>query len=622
MTVQQSELAEGRGQEWIDDEIDLRRYIAVIARWWREILLCTLLGAILGGAAVLALRQIGAPQYEAAANVVIARIVSEVTLDERFTTAAEAQQATSAASRRAALVALVESGAIAQAVIDELGAQLHEEERNPAALLEMIQGQAAPGPDARTPGDLITITATADDPEKAAAIANAWARNYVAQVNLIYGQVPSEAIASVEAERAEAFAKYEAVQADWEEFVATNRIAAIQRQIAAKTALLTSLQEGRQEAIEAVVRQDRDLRLALFENLSEAQTEAVAAVFDEQAQAQLRELNRLYLLRGLAERYLEQVRALADQVERGGDAAAESNSVAIQILKLQAFASLPVNTQPQVVAPDIPSVAPSSQPVAGQAPQPPVTQVVPLAILSGGQPQSSAVQINLQPGGTSAADQSADLAAFAAALEARLGQLDASIEALSSSLLAGDTYRFLDQLDPAGMAASAAVTTTEQTAQEAASGGGLLSEAIVRGYEGLLEVGELAQLVQADGRSDALAQAIDTIEQEVQQLEGQLEAENARRSQLTQARDLAWSAWTTLDNKVVELNLARTGANSEVRLGAPAVTPIVPIEGASTLLSAMLGAMAGLVLGLVLAFFLEFMGRRPFLLRGAPRESR
>lgn len=630
MAVQQSELGERGAPEWADDEIDLRRYLNVIARWWREVLLCMLVGALLAGGAVLALRRLGSPQYEAASNVVIARIVSEVTLDERFTTAPEAQQSTSAASRRAALVALVESGAIAQAVIDELGAQLTEEEHNPAALLRMIQGQAAPGPDARTPGDLITISATAGSAEKAAALANAWARHYVTQINSIYGQAPGEAIASVEGERTRAFTEYQAAQADWEEFTATNRIATIQRQIDEKTALLTNLEQSRQQAIDAIVRQDRALRLALFESFSKAQADSATAVFDEQAQAHLRDLNRLYLLRGQAERYLEQVRALADQVDRGGDAAAASNGLAIQMLKIQAFASLPTGdsqpasssypASPSAPILPLPQAAVTAQ--QGQA-QPPVTQIVPFTVVSGGQQSvSTAVQLNVDTTVASAEDQRADLAAFAATLETRLEQLDAAIEELSSGLLAGDAYRFLDELDAATLAASVAVTPAEQAAEQTAAAGvagsgGPLSGAIARSYQELLNVGELAQLAQSDVRNDALAQGMDAIEEEIQLLQGQLEAENARRKQLMQVRDLAWDAWTALDNKVVELNLARTGANSEVRLGAPAVAPLFPQAGASATLSAALGATTGLMFGLLLAFSLDFMGRRPFLQRGS-----
>lgn len=52
--------------------------------------------------------------------------------------------------------------------------------------------------------DLINITVRTDSPEVSAAIANAWAQAYVQQVNSIYGQVPDDMLASIEAQLAEA----------------------------------------------------------------------------------------------------------------------------------------------------------------------------------------------------------------------------------------------------------------------------------------------------------------------------------------------------------------------------------------------------------------------------------
>ena len=102
---------------------------------------------------------------------------------------------------------------------------------------------------------------------------------------------------------------------------------------------------------------------------------------------------------------------------------------------------------------------------------------------------------------------------------------------------------------------------------------------------------------------------------EIQTLTAQREAETARELQLTQTRDLAWSTFNTLSSKVVELNLARTAANSEVRLGAPAVTPVEPVRGQSLVTATALGGMMGLLLGVALAFGANYMGREPFLRR-------
>ena len=114
---------------------------------------------------------------------------------------------------------LVRSGAIAQAVINELGSSWTEEERVPAALLDRVEAELAPGPDARSPSDLIRIKVTADEPEKAAAIANAWSGYYVDAANAIYGQVPEAVIASVQNEQAETEQRYLDVQEALEAYI-------------------------------------------------------------------------------------------------------------------------------------------------------------------------------------------------------------------------------------------------------------------------------------------------------------------------------------------------------------------------------------------------------------------
>ena len=68
-----------------DDEIDLRKYIDVLIKRWREIVVFTLAIIVLAAAAVLIMRFVQTPMYEADSSVAIIRTQTEVNFDERFT---------------------------------------------------------------------------------------------------------------------------------------------------------------------------------------------------------------------------------------------------------------------------------------------------------------------------------------------------------------------------------------------------------------------------------------------------------------------------------------------------------------------------------------------------------
>ncbi|GAJ04046.1 unnamed protein product, partial [marine sediment metagenome] len=96
----------------------------------------------------------------------------------------------------------------------------------------------------RERGDLIEISAKFTDPQKATAIANAWAESYASYVNGLYSgilQSPAELQVQADAARKE----YEEKQRAWEDFVSSNRIDELSRQIADKKLLcnIKSLRE-------------------------------------------------------------------------------------------------------------------------------------------------------------------------------------------------------------------------------------------------------------------------------------------------------------------------------------------------------------------------------------------
>ncbi len=275
---------------WLpEDEIDLRQYVLVLVAWWREIVLIALLTAVVAAALVLLSRFLLSPVYASSATVAIARTQSNISFDERFQTTVAQGDATANlrvidyTARRSALVGLVASGNVAQAVIDQLGEQLDEEEREPAQLLGQVSAELSKLEDspANSTSDLILITVEAASAEKAAAIANAWAENYVALINKLYGEVPAELVASVEMELGLAQTTYEQAQSGLEEFIASNEIARFDRLIAEKQDIIQRLQQGKQTAITTLV----DEELA-------ARSQIISAYINAQASNRLLTFNK------------------------------------------------------------------------------------------------------------------------------------------------------------------------------------------------------------------------------------------------------------------------------------------------------------------------------------------
>lgn len=309
MTVETHEVIHARDAWTTDDTIDLRQYLDILIQWWREIVLITISCVVVATLGIFAMRMLLPPRYQASADVAIVRRVSNVNFDERFQTTPEELGTNTAnlSARRSALLGLVTTGTIAKEVISQLGAVLGPEEQIPANLLEMVTGEEAGG--TQSDSDLIRITVTADDAEKAALIATTWAHTYVQQVNTIYGQVPDEVFHSIEKELTQARESYLASQATLEEFITTNRIDELTSRVA---------------VLQQRVSQEVSLQQAFLLQWQKTQEQLTAA------------------------------RSLRVQVEQGGDGAARSNMAALQILKMSIYGQPPANLQVEVR--DIPEV--------------------------------------------------------------------------------------------------------------------------------------------------------------------------------------------------------------------------------------------------------------------------
>ena len=574
-----------------DDFIDPRKYLDLLILWWREIVLCTVIGAISAGGSAYLLQSLTSPTYQAAATAIIARSTSSVTLDERFQTDSDESAAVSAA-RRASLVGLVKNGAIADQVVMTLALNGETGDLTATALLDRVVAEAVPSTDSRTPSDLIRITATAGSPELASAIANEWLRFYVEEVNQLYGQVPVEVFDAVVAEQIQSEDDFAAAQQNLEAFIAQSRATALNRQIAEQQALLDAVNRSQINAQVSALDQDADRRIALFESLAAAQTEPILALVDEQTRQRVQEISDLLTLRNQAARQLTQAQALLSQIEAGGDAAAASNLIALQMLKAQIFAE----TNPAQAT--------------GRETDEATSTVDSLTLVP-----AAPIQWSVNSGGASptAAEQSQDVTALVNSLESYIAQLEEQIEIAGTQAGTGDSYRFLDQVTSANLSMPALQPpATESTAEEAAVDP--LDAAIQTTFGELTRPGDIVgQTVIGSLSADAAESAAYTrqLEENIQALTAELEAERASERQLAQKRDLAWSAYETLSNKVVELNLERTAANREVRMGTLATPPDQPLDDISVLRAAMAGAILGLLFGLILALLMSYMGKKP-----------
>lgn len=103
--------------------------------------------------------------------------------------------------------------------------------------------------------------------------------------------------------------------------------------------------------------------------------------------------------------------------------------------------------------------------------------------------------------------------------------------------------------------------------------------------------------------------------QDVNQLQAQLEQENSKKQQLTQARDLAWSTYATLSNKAAEIRVAQQAQGTVVRMASAALEPQDPVQP-SWLLFGALATVAGLVLGIAFAVILEYVNPKTSLRSG------
>lgn len=639
-------------QPTTDDVIDLRVYLDVLVRWWREIFLIGLLFGLIAGGIYLLLLLAGEDVYESAADVAILRTVSEVTLDERFVTSAENPVATTAVARRNALIALAENPALANVVIAELGDALPEDLQNPAMLAAHV-GAEMGTPSGRTgDSDLIRITASTTDPALSAQIATSWAQAFVRTVNQVYGQVPDELFTSISREQDTSRVNYESAQRAYEEFLARSRVDEIARTISDKEVTINTLRRGRNDLLSGLVNSAVHARTSIADAIGDAQAQNLASpivaeqegkrdlvkayidtvyqgqqsVISQQGQRDRQLLQDYYTRWVQVNRALGDAQALRDQTQAISDssdnevAGSGSSALVLSLLKLQAFSAALDAPITQDLALETPSdVTVNTTTAEAQAAAAPglVQSSQPVQVQVGSTP----LQIQLSDATTMTnAEIVIELDTLVDTLTQRRDSLQSEIEALSTTILDGSSIQ------------TAAMSPTEGTLARSVPSlvASILGSSIITTTTSALnaastwEIGELAALYNtadlqglaiAGASNDQLATAIADAEAQVRAMKAELEAERTTQNELTLARDLAQDAYRAANSKKTELTLARAGAGGELRFAAPAVASLTPVSSASPLLVAVAATMAGLVFGVIYAFVADAMGKRPFLSR-------
>jgi capsular polysaccharide biosynthesis protein len=239
-----------------DMELDLSKYVDVLRRWLRLLVL----GPLLAGTVALAVSFLLPSVYEAEADVASVKSFSQISLSPDYKTLSEAQltQGLDMAARQKALVAIARGNEIASTVVAELGAGLLPEERDVAKLVAMVNVSAD--------GDLIRIKVQNKDPQKAARIANSWAAIYAGRVNQLYTESPTS-LDQVQAQASAAWQNYQAAESTFNQFIGVSQIDAISREIAARQNTINDLYAV-QRNLDRVLVDARSLQDLLAKNSS------------------------------------------------------------------------------------------------------------------------------------------------------------------------------------------------------------------------------------------------------------------------------------------------------------------------------------------------------------------
>ena len=188
----------------MENEIDLRKYIDVLLRHWKLIVGITVIAVFITGLVSF----LSPSVYEARATVMISQ------------------------TEQKKLLSLARSPHVATAVIEQLGGRLKPRELKTGSILNMVETRAS--------DTFLEITVSNTDPEKAAAIANAWSECYIHYSNDFFASLlgsPQELEYSANATRE----VYERKLKAYEDFRISSRINDLTQQISDKELLYNAM---------------------------------------------------------------------------------------------------------------------------------------------------------------------------------------------------------------------------------------------------------------------------------------------------------------------------------------------------------------------------------------------
>jgi capsular exopolysaccharide synthesis family protein len=155
----------------MEEQLDVRKYVAMICRWWRLIAVCAVLAAV----SAFVISSLLPPTYEASAVVIIAEPQYQMQFDSRF-------PVEEWAPAYAAFPTLAESdgvlGRVVEAYTPSSAARI--EDWSIQTLSEMVEASSQGDP------SLVVLTVSSHSPEDAAGVASTWANALVEQGNGVY----------------------------------------------------------------------------------------------------------------------------------------------------------------------------------------------------------------------------------------------------------------------------------------------------------------------------------------------------------------------------------------------------------------------------------------------------
>jgi capsular polysaccharide biosynthesis protein len=255
----------------MEQEIDLRPYFWALLRGWKLILGVVLI-AIIAAAGLMLLQPTA---YQAEAQILVAPTTSQVSLDPRFETR-DSSIATNAVYQRQALIDIATSPVLESRVANELGLST----ALPGSLLSRIEVTSA--------SDLITIVATDEDPAAAAALADAWARNYEQLVNELYTGVAAQS-QQLSDQLVAAQERYDAAQSELEGFLSEGGTVGAFQEVQRLSSVLDVSSDAQEMLYTQYMSRTQELSLILEDARTlRAQASSDAALADSLASLSLR----------------------------------------------------------------------------------------------------------------------------------------------------------------------------------------------------------------------------------------------------------------------------------------------------------------------------------------------